>query len=282
VVRLLRDTSRLVKLTYLEFDLDRMFTDGLFADFAVFYRLLHASRLPQTADTASACWLERYHQDSLDAGARIRHGLSRAVERAIRDFANGFLAHSANDTLRQAISAGALQADAYYQSLLRLIYRILFLMVIEERSLIFPSGADATKRDMYYHYYSLQRLRRMAEKRYLADRRKHDLWLSLLATFRIFEAGGPGHKLGIAPLAGDLFSPDAIGLFGRCTLGNDVLLGCVHSLGLYEHPDTGQIIRVNYAALNVEEFGSVYEGLLEYKPHFLPADNHIEFTFYPG
>jgi len=49
VVRLLRDTSRLVKLTYLEFDLDRMFTDGLFADFAVFYRLLHASRLPQTA-----------------------------------------------------------------------------------------------------------------------------------------------------------------------------------------------------------------------------------------
>jgi len=76
-------TSRLVKLTYLEFDLDRMFTDGLFADFAVFYRLLHASRLPQTADTASACWLERYHQDSLDAGARIRHGLSRAVERAI-------------------------------------------------------------------------------------------------------------------------------------------------------------------------------------------------------
>ena len=53
-------------------------------------------------------------------------------------------------------------------------------------------------------------------------------------------------------------------------------------MGLYEHPDTGQIIRVNYAALNVEEFGSVYEGLLEYKPHFLPADNHIEFTFYPG
>jgi len=61
VLRLLRDTSRLVKLTYLEFDLDRMFTDGLFADFAVFYRLLHASRLPQTGDTAAACWLERYH-----------------------------------------------------------------------------------------------------------------------------------------------------------------------------------------------------------------------------
>src|SRR5215510_11303788 len=282
VVRLLRDTSRLVKLTYLEFDLDRMLTDGLFADFAVFYRLLHASRLPQTVDTASACWLERYHQDSLDAGARIRDGLSHAVKQAIHDFANGFLAHPANDALRQAVSSGKLQPDAYYQYLLRLIYRILFLMVIEERDLIFPLETDATKREIYDDYYSLQRLRRLAEKRYLADRRKHDLWLSLLATFRLFEAGGPGHKLGIAPLAGDLFSPDAIGLLGRYTLGNDVLLGCIQSLDLYHHPDTGQRIRVNYAALNVEEFGSVYEGLLEYKPQFLSTANQIEFVFTRG
>jgi len=89
-----------------------------------------------------------------------------------------------------------------YQYLLRLIYRILFLMVIEERELIFPPKTDATRREIYDRYYSLQRLRRLAEKRYLADRRKHDLWLSLLATFCLFEAGGPGHKLGIAPLAG--------------------------------------------------------------------------------
>ncbi len=92
ILRLLRDSSRLVKLTYLEFDLDRIFADGLFADFAVLFRLLHASRLPQTVDTSAACWLERYHQDSLDSGARIRDGLSRAVEHAIRTFANGFLA----------------------------------------------------------------------------------------------------------------------------------------------------------------------------------------------
>ena len=44
VLRLLRDSSRLVKQSYLEFDLDRIFTDGLFADFAVLYRLLHATR----------------------------------------------------------------------------------------------------------------------------------------------------------------------------------------------------------------------------------------------
>jgi len=282
VLRLLRDSSRLIKLSYLEFDLDRIFTDGLFADFAVLYRLLHATRLPASPEATAESLIERYHQDSLDSGARIREGLSTAVEQAIRDFANGFLTHSANEALRDAVDNGKLDATTYYQQLLRLIYRLLFLMVIEERGLVFPLGASATQRGMYERYYSLQRLRRLSEKRHLADRRQYDLWLSLLATFRLFEAHGPGQRMGIAPLAGDLFSSQAIDMLACCTLGNDVLLGCLRALSLYRHPTSGQFIRVNYAALNVEEFGSVYEGLLEYEPRLSFIDNRIEFGFIQG
>lgn len=74
----------------------------------------------------------------------------------------------------------------------------------------------------------------------------------------------------------------AIGPLNNSTLGNDVVLGCLRSLSLYQHPDTAQLIRVNYAALNVEEFGSVYEGLLEYDPLLVTAGNRIEFTFAKG
>jgi hypothetical protein len=206
-IRLLRDSSRLVKLSYLEFDLDRIFSDGLFSDFAILFRLLHASRLSATTGAACESLIERYHQDSLDSGARIRDGLSRAVEWAIRDFANGFLTHSDNPGLQQAIASGEVKPEGFYQFLLRLIYRLLFLMVIEERGLVFPPDADTQKRDIYNRYYSLQRLRRLSEKRYLADRRKHDLWISLMTTFRLFEADGPGSKLGIAPLAGGFVQP---------------------------------------------------------------------------
>ncbi|MBE0613781.1 MAG: restriction endonuclease [Burkholderiales bacterium] len=282
LLRLLRDSSRLVKLTYLEFDLDRIFTDGLFADFAVLYRLLHATRLPASQDAAAESLIERYHQDSLDSGSRIRDGLSRAVEQAIRDFANGFLAHPANETLRNAAASGELKPDLYYQHLLRLIYRLLFLMVIEERGLVFPPKTPPVKRDIYERYYSVQRLRRLSEKRYLADRRHHDLWLALQATFHLFEAGGAGTKIGLAPLAGDLFSSDAIGLLARATLGNDVLLACLRSLGLYRHPDTRQVIRVNYAALNVEELGSVYEGLLKFNAVFSFDAGAPAFDLQPG
>ena len=277
VLRLLRDSSRLVKQSYLEFDLDRIFTDGLFADFAVLYRLLHATRLPLTNNTSAESLIERYHQDSLDSGARIREGLSKAVKQAILNFDSGFLLHPANDALRAAARDGDLSAGDYYQQILRLIYRLLFLMVIEERDLVFPADAPRSQRDIHHKFYSVARLRRLSEKCYLADPRRHDLWLALQACFHLFEADGPGAKLGIAPLAGDLFSAEAMGSLAGCTLGNDVLLRCLRSLGLYRHPDSGQLIRVNYAALNVEEFGSVYESLLEYKPEFTGDGRELRF-----
>ena len=282
VLRLLRDSSRLVKQSYIEFDLDRIFTDGLFADFAVLYRLLHASRMPLSNETAAESLIERYHQDSLDSGARIRAGLSKAVETAIRDFGTGFLAHRDNDKLRAAVANGVLQADEYYQQLLRLIYRLLFLMVIEERDLVFPADVKRVQREIYLKFYSVTRLRGLSEKRYLAEARRHDLWVSLQACFRLFEADGPGVKLGVAPLAGDLFSTNAMGRLAGCTLSNDVLLSCLRSLGLYRHSASGQLIRVNYAALNVEEFGSVYEGLLEYKPKFTRESAHLHFGLVRG
>jgi len=166
-IRLLRDSSRLIKQSFVEFDLDRIFTDGLFADFAILYRLLHATRLPLSADATADSLIERYHQDSLDSGARIREGLSAAVENAILTFGNGFLVDAGNEHLRQLLSSGQLTADDYYKSLLRLIYRLLFLMVIEERGLVFPAKATQKQRDIYARSYSVARLRGLAEKRYL-------------------------------------------------------------------------------------------------------------------
>lgn len=282
VLRLLRDSSRLVKQSYMEFDLDRIFTDGLFADFAILYRLLHATRLPLDNDAAAESLIELYHQESLDQGARIREGLSNAVEKAVLKFGNGFLRHPHNQELRTAITNRYLLASDYYQQLLRIIYRMLFLMVIEERNLVFPNGATRLQRYIHHKFYSITRLRRLSEKRYLAEGRHHDLWLALQACFRLFEADGPGGEIGITPLAGDLFSPDALHSLGSCTLGNDVLLKCLSSLSRYRHLDTGNLIRVNYAALNVEEFGSVYEGLLEYEPEFVGEGREVQFQFRQG
>jgi hypothetical protein len=263
------------------FDLERIFEDGLYADFAILYRLIHASRFPQRSEATAECLLERYHQDSLDAGARIRDGLSKAVELAILTLANGFLEHPDNQALHHAIATNTLTATQYYQELLRLIYRMLFLMVVEERNLIFPVDAKPAHVKIYANGYAIQRLRTRSEKPYTTSKQHTDLWFGLLATFRLFQSDGNGTSLGIAPLAGALFATSALAHIGQAQISNDTLARAVAALNSYQNP-RGGATRVNYGALNVEEFGSVYEGLLEYAPQLTATAHGYTFSFVAG
>jgi len=281
-LRLLRDASRLIKLSFIEFDLQAMMEEEQYADFAVLYRLLHASRMPVKMGAGAESLIEKYHQDALDSGSRIRDGLSSAVKYSIEALGNGFLKHSANTVLQAACANKTMTGDIYYKSLLRLIYRLLFLMVIEERDLIYPKSANRKKRDIYYSFYSLARLRKLCEKNYLEEDKYDDHWIGLKNTFRLFESEERGRHLDIKPLAGDLFGYDSIGMLADCSLDNQTLLGCLKNLSVFVHPKTGQKVRVNYAALNTEEFGSVYEGLLEYAPQILTQDGRFRFVFAQG
>lgn len=281
-LRLLRDSSRLVKLSFIEFDLETMMADNHYADFALMHRLLHSSRMPRKTDLGADSLIERYHQDALDSGSRIRAGLSAAVEQSLRALADGFLKHPANDELRAEIDHQALAATTYYQYLLRLIYRLLFLMVIEERKLIFGPDVDKRQREIYAAYYSIDRIRKLSAQPFPADPGFSDLWIAVKNCFHLFENPAKGRHLGIRPLAGDLFGYHAIGVLNACELDNQVLLGCLRNLSVFYNNATGQKMRINYAALNVEEFGAVYENLLEYDPRFTAINGVSGFDLVKG
>lgn len=291
-MRLLRDGTRLVRLSYLEINLEKMMEEELYADFAIFFRLLHVTRMPLNADLTEESYIENYHQESLASGSRIREKLSKAVEASIKTLANGFLEHPANESLIKEITDGYLKPDSYYTYQLRLIYRLLFLIVTEERNLVYstavPSnplpiegGNTSRLRKIYYDHYSIERLRRLAGKFYFVDGRKHDLWEGLITTFRLYEDGNCGEKLGIKPLGSGIFSDEALGVLKECKLSNEALLKVIRNLTFFEN-DHRQLVRVNYSDLDVEEFGSVYEGLLEYKPVFQDFDGKTHFVFVKG
>jgi hypothetical protein len=267
ILRLLRDSTRLVKLSYVEFDLDRMFEEELFADFSALFRLLHVTRLPKSPDTSAQSLLERYHQDALDAGSRIREHLSAAVRQAMQDLGSGFLLQ--NPDLQEAAASKTLQPVDFHRTILRLVYRLLFLMTAEERRLLFPHDADPRLRSIYEQHYSMARLRRLAERRHLVEPAKHDLWVSLLSTFSLFEVENAGAPLGLTALCGHLFSADALGVLRTSRLDNATFLSALTRLSVFREEKSGQLIRVNYGAMETEEFGSVYESLLELHPVFL-------------
>jgi len=283
-VRLLRDATRLSRLSYLEFDLERIMEEDLFAEFALLFRVIHASRMPVTRDSGEEAFIEYYHQEALSSGSRIREKLSEAVEKSLKLLANGLLKHPSNTDLRNLALQGNLKPDAYYLHLLRLVYRVLFLMVIEERQLIYPDKRDeATNKlkDFYYRFYSINRLTRLAEKLIYVDPRKTDLWKSLLATFQLFENGTYSQRLGIQPLGSGLFDSDALGNLSVQNLDNGTLLNVLQLLVTFEN-ENHQRVRVNYADLDVEEFGSVYEGLLEYDASLKEINGQPTFSFITG
>lgn len=283
-LRLLRDATRLSRLSYLEFNLEHMMEEGLYIEFALLYRLLHSTRVPSHIDQGAESILEFYHQEAIASGTRIRERLSKAVEQSILALANGFLQSPENEFLREDIAANKLSPKNYYLYTLRLVYRMLFLLVIEERKLIYKeklSSEEQKQRDIYYNFYSVQRLTKLAQKLVYVDAKKTDLWLSLKSTFALFEQGRYGNLLGIAPLGSGLFSEDALGLLKDQALNNDCLLKVIRYLVTFEN-ENGQQVRVNYADLDVEEFGSVYEGLLEYDPAFNDVTGQPIFSFVKG
>jgi hypothetical protein len=266
-LRLLRDSSRTVRPVFVEFDLRSMLEGEKFSEFALFYRLLHRTRLPQTTDDGPRCLLERYHQQAIEAGGRVRDGLRDGVELALRGLGNGLLRHQASSALRAKLAANEITQLGYYRQLLRLVYRLLFLMVAEERQLIgTAAGRDEAGLQLYQQYYSVSRLRRLAEQRGSFNERHSDLWQGLLATFRLLEDDEAAQLLGIAALDGDLFGPQAMPDLAGASIDNGSLLQAIRALSLYRDPQSRELRRVNYAALDVEELGSVYESLLDYRP----------------
>lgn len=268
MLRVLRDATRLSRLSYVEFNLEQMMEEGLYVEFALLYRTLHSSRIANRKEENAECILEWYHQEALSSGSRIRERLSQAVEQSILLLANGILENSNNDALRQEIDNSKITPNQYYLHVLRSVYRILFILVIEERKLIYPEKRNDElnrKRDIYYKFYSIQRLTYLVEKKVYIDPRKTDLWQSLLTTFHLFEYSEQGAKLGISALGSGLFAPNALGGLQYLSVNNENLLKVLRHLVTFEN-ENRQLVRVNYADLDVEEFGSIYEGLLEYAP----------------
>ncbi|HXG08673.1 MAG TPA: DNA methyltransferase [Gemmataceae bacterium] len=258
-LRILRDNVRLTRQAYVEFDLQAMFDGNVYADFALLWRLCHQSRVE--AEKPEDCWLERWSKTGQEQGLRILDQLRDGVEQAIAALGSGFLSCPANQPLRNRLRAGKLQAQDYYRQLLRLVYRLLFLFVAEDRELLFDPQASEESRDRYTRFYSTARLRRQAER--LRGSQHTDLYQMLtLVMARLGNGGCP--ELGLPALGSFLFSPQAIPDLEGCQLANADLLNAVRALALTS--EGGVLRSVDYRNLGSEELGSIYESLLELHP----------------
>jgi hypothetical protein len=168
-----------------------------------------------------------------------------------------------------------------YEGALTVMMRLVFLFSAEEREMLLLGDP------LYDQYYAVSTLR--AQLRDTADRhgeeileRRRDAWTRLLSTFRLVYGGASHDRMSLPAYGGRLFDPDAYPfLEGRATgtrweeiaaqplpIDNRTVLHLLEALQILRVKVPGggpaEPRRLSFRALDVEQIGHVYEGLLDH------------------
>ncbi|MBW2704450.1 MAG: hypothetical protein JRF33_26840, partial [Deltaproteobacteria bacterium] len=166
-------------------------------------------------------------------------------------------------------SEGALLADmdeaSIYEMGLVTMMRLVFLLYAEERHLL-PHGEV-----LYDKGYGLTWLwhRLLRQKREDAGRMEQslDAWDRLMATCRLVHGGCRHPDLNLMAYGGSLFDPARFPVLENPAMrvSNKVMYEVLYRLLFAKQRKGGEPQRVGYWAVDVEQIGYVYEGLLDHR-----------------
>ena len=250
---------------YYEANLEAILSQATPEQFKYFYLFFRrAAFLP---GAAGITFLEKVFQGSIDYATEVGDRLKDSVYDALRLLMNGFFEHAANGLDRNDPATLAL----VHENSLIVLYRLLFLLYAEDRDLL-------PRRSEPYASYSLYRLQREINqhlregKTFLAAGRR--FWGELTNLCELIDGGfeerrNPG-------LQRRLVQSRAVSAPGahaqpehrRWDIGDRFLAEAIDRLAYererWDEPGTSD---VDYATLEVQHLGSIYEGLLELQPH---------------
>ena len=258
LVRLMRDNASLTRPAYIEADLAQIFANEDAASFSILWLMIHRSRFGQTGAAATDCALEHWRDAGSREGEAARERLADQVELALKCLGSGFL--EANPDLADKLKAGEINLTEWFNELLRLVYRLIFLMVAEDRNLLHPEKAKAEARTLYAEGYSLAVLRTHCFRAATWD--KHfDRFEGVKI---LFKALAHGEERLALPALGGLFAEDRLPHLESARLRNKAFMEALYRLSWLS--DKAGMVPVNWRAMETEELGSVYESLLELQP----------------
>jgi len=237
-----------------------------------FYSLLHLGRffgVPEE-DTLPSLFkrsAENQHEVTDQLGSQVRSAvqvLIQAFDKADQD---------SNRKLLQGLSP-----DALYEAAITVLMRLVFLLYAEERELL-PINEQVF--DLYYAISTLSDQLRSEADRFGEEvlERNYDAWSRLLSTSRMVFTGVRHDRLNLPAYGGSLFDPDRFAFLEGRSQGSDwastqaqpllidnrTVLHILENIQYLYISDYRQRQRLSFRALDIEQIGHIYEGLLEYK-----------------
>ncbi|NWJ96037.1 MAG: hypothetical protein HXX20_09660, partial [Chloroflexi bacterium] len=222
--------------------------------------------------------LEAMLKDSASQQQEVTDQLGLQVRRAVEVLVQS-LDKIDKDQQRKLLAG--LPVTELYQAALTVMMRLVFLLSAEERELLLLGDP------LYDQHYAVSTLR--VQLREQADQvgeevleRRHDAWSRLLAIFRVVYGGVEYPDMRLPAYGGHLFDPDRYpflegrlsGTSWRTTpaaplrINNRVVLHLLDALQILQVKVPGggpaEARRLSFRALDIEQIGHVYEGLLDH------------------
>ena len=285
------DTQRTYSRAYLQFDFQR--TADHLPTFGVFWGVLREEAFRSRAgDTPLVLDIIR---------SSARHG--QAVSRSLRVGVIDAVQH----LLGGLNKCGRHDLPQLLDESLTVVYRVLFLMFAESRSLV-PNWHP-----LYRDSYTVEALRERAER----PGKVAGLWEALQAIARLAHKGCRAGSLVVPPFNGRLFSPSRSPIADSCAVDDEVARQALLALSTtplgrpnrlrqgYGRPpqrggrvggpggppklyakaegrhyvlsvprETTKRTRIDYRDLGVEQLGAVYESVLDYEPTYGESGRH--------
>lgn len=222
-----------------------------------FFTLLNRDRFFGDAKKRLLSLVEESQKKQIDVTDQLGEQVLSALELFIRAIDS---ADKASDgELLKGVSE-----DELYEISLTAMMRLVFLLYAEENQLL-PHG------EMFYDnaygithlWFELQK----QEKELLTQ--TYDAWDRLLATFSLIYAGCPHPDLNLKAYGGKLFDPKRFPVLEdeRLRISNEIIYKIIRKLTFAKARIGRNSLpqRVSYRTLDIEQIGSVYESLMEYK-----------------
>ncbi len=252
---------------FLEFDIENIFSNRDLIEFKTLYFTLHSSRFIAESEDQEIL-INQFQNESVSEGIKIGDALRDKVHNAIELLGDELIQQ--NPKFLEKIIANEINPQEYYAELLRIIYRIIFLLYAEQREML--PKVDS----IYFEEFSLSSLRYLSENPIKAEK-NYDLWKKIFIAFRLVSEGSD--LLDINSFNGTLFNDDYLPIIisNDLKISNDVLLNIIRLLTTSKNYNVLQ--KINFLEITEEEIGAIYESLLDFKPDF---DRNSQFKLAQG
>lgn len=265
--------------SYLQFDLEELFTEGTIERkyYSLFYLILSKEMLAPDSDMVL---MDQLEEDSHKSAYEVTKDLKEGIIHAVEELANEALFYK-KEVLQETFD----ETDDIFEREVRddclsIIYRLLFVFYAESRTEldILPISDS-----VYQKGYSLEMLRDLEQTQLVTDHSRNGYFFheSLRKLFHLMSSGyresenGSNKSFRIRHIDSPLFDDNKLYHLKDVQFRNYVWQDVICQLSLSRKQRGRARGRISYANLGINQLGSVYESLLAYRG-FYAEEDYIE------